>query len=107
MRTGVGRGSELGQRTVAGVRRGRSRRVFRRGFRPLRGGDGKADGDVRAAIWRLAVGLTLMFLLGPDVRFGYFLYPFGLLGWLALTRRPEPQTGAAGHVPEEGEPGPR
>jgi hypothetical protein len=26
-----------------------------------------------------------MFLLGPDVRFGYFLYPLGLLGWLALT----------------------
>ena len=46
--------------------------------------------DARAAIWRLAIGLTLMFLLGPDVRFGYFIYPFGLLGWLALTRVPEP-----------------
>jgi hypothetical protein len=42
--------------------------------------------DVPAAIWRLAIGLTLIFLLGPDVRFGYFIYPFGLLGWLALTR---------------------
>jgi hypothetical protein len=40
--------------------------------------------DVPAAIWRLAIGLTLIFLLGPDVRFGYFIYPFGLLGWLAL-----------------------
>jgi hypothetical protein len=40
--------------------------------------------DVPAAIWRLAVGLALIFLLGPDVRFGYFIYPFGLLGWLAL-----------------------
>ena len=38
----------------------------------------------RAAAWRLAIGLTLMFLLGPDVRFGYFIYPLGLLGWLAL-----------------------
>jgi hypothetical protein len=43
--------------------------------------------DVPAAIWRLTVGLTLMFLLGPNVRFGYFIYPFGLLGWLALTRQ--------------------
>lgn len=43
--------------------------------------------DVRAAAWRLAAGLTLMFALGPDVRFGYFLYPLGLLGWLALTTR--------------------
>jgi len=42
--------------------------------------------DVPAVIWRLAIGLALIFLLGPDVRFGYFLYPFGLLGWLALTQ---------------------
>jgi hypothetical protein len=42
--------------------------------------------DVPAAIWRLAIGLSLIFLLGPDVRFGYFIYPFGLLGWLALTQ---------------------
>ena len=40
--------------------------------------------DVPAAAWRLAVGLTLMFLLGPQVRFGYFIYPLGLVGWLAL-----------------------
>jgi hypothetical protein len=42
--------------------------------------------DVPAAAWRLAIGLTLMFLLGPQVRFGYFIYPLGLVGWLALTR---------------------
>jgi dolichyl-phosphate-mannose-protein mannosyltransferase len=42
--------------------------------------------DVPAAAWRLAVGLTLMFLLGPQVRFGYFVYPLGLVGWLALVR---------------------
>jgi phosphatidylinositol alpha-1,6-mannosyltransferase len=41
-------------------------------------------GDVPAAARRLALGLTLMFLLGPAVRFGYFIYPLGLLGWLAL-----------------------
>jgi hypothetical protein len=42
--------------------------------------------DVPAAARRVAVGLALMFLLGPDVRFGYFIYPLGLLGWLALTK---------------------
>jgi len=42
--------------------------------------------DVPAAAWRLAIGLTLMFLLGPQVRFGYFIYPLGLVGWLALVR---------------------
>jgi len=42
--------------------------------------------DVPAATRRIAIGLALMFLLGPDVRFGYFLYPLGLLGWLALAK---------------------
>ncbi len=41
--------------------------------------------DVPSAARRLALGLALMFLLGPDVRFGYFIYPLGLIGWLALT----------------------
>ena len=41
--------------------------------------------DSRAAVWRMAIGLTLMFALGPQVRFGYFLYPLGLIGWLYLT----------------------
>ncbi len=45
--------------------------------------------DVRAAARRLAVGLALMFLLGPNVRFGYFIYPLGLIGWLALTAKTE------------------
>jgi hypothetical protein len=45
--------------------------------------------DVPAAAWRLAAGLSLMFLLGPDVRFGYFVYPLGLAGWLARVRRIE------------------
>jgi Glycosyltransferase family 87 len=40
----------------------------------------------RAAAWWLAIGLALMFTLGPDERFGYFIYPLGLVGWLALTR---------------------
>jgi hypothetical protein len=49
--------------------------------------------DLRAATWRLAIGLALMFALGPAERFGYFIYPLGLAGWLLLTRR---QPGAAG-----------
>ncbi len=42
--------------------------------------------DLRAATWRLALGLALMFGLGPAERFGYFIYPLGLAGWLALTK---------------------
>ena len=43
--------------------------------------------NLRAATWRLAVGLALMFALGPAERFGYFIYPLGLAGWLILTKR--------------------
>jgi hypothetical protein len=58
---------------------------------------------VPAAAWRLAVGLALMFLLGPDVRFGYFIYPLGLIGWLALNAQTgETQTAAAGAPASEG-----
>ena len=49
--------------------------------------------DVRAATWRLAIGLALMFLLGPQVRFGYFIYPLGLAGWLALITVTPPKSG--------------
>lgn len=38
----------------------------------------------QAAAWRLAVGYAVMFVLDPASRFGYFVYPLGLLGWLAL-----------------------
>jgi len=46
--------------------------------------------DLSTACWRLAIGLALIFLLGPDVRFGYFIYPLGLVGWLALTNPDRP-----------------
>jgi phosphatidylinositol alpha-1,6-mannosyltransferase len=49
--------------------------------------------DLSAACWRLAIGLALIFLLGPDVRFGYFIYPLGLVGWLALTNPDRPAEG--------------
>jgi hypothetical protein len=42
-----------------------------------------------AACRVLAIGLTLMFALAPASRWGYFVYPAGLLGWLWLS----------GHVP--------
>jgi Glycosyltransferase family 87 len=54
--------------------------------------------DARDAAWRLAVGYTVMFVLDPSTRFGYFAYPLGLLGWLALTKT---------HHPERREPTPR
>jgi hypothetical protein len=40
---------------------------------------------VPAATWRLIIGLSLMFVLAPATRFGYFLYPAGLLAWLAIS----------------------
>jgi hypothetical protein len=45
--------------------------------------------DARAAGWRLALGLALLFVLAPASRVGYFVYPLGLAAWLLLSRRPE------------------
>ncbi len=47
--------------------------------------------DARDAAWRLAVGYTVMFVLDPSTRFGYFVYPLALLGWLALTKTRDPE----------------
>ena len=44
--------------------------------------------DVHAAGWRLVTGLTLLFLLAPASRAGYFIYPIGLSAWLLLARPP-------------------
>jgi hypothetical protein len=41
--------------------------------------------DALAAARRLALGLALMFALSPATRFGYFAYPAGLYGFMALT----------------------
>jgi phosphatidylinositol alpha-1,6-mannosyltransferase len=69
--------------------------------------------DVPATAWRLAVGLTLMFLLGPQVRFGYFIYPLGLVGWLAVIgasrgprRGPRAADGSSTAAPAAGPAGP-
>ncbi|HEY2443669.1 MAG TPA: hypothetical protein VGI31_11075 [Streptosporangiaceae bacterium] len=42
--------------------------------------------DVPSATWRLILGLALMFTLAPATRFGYYLYPAGLLVWLLVAR---------------------
>jgi hypothetical protein len=46
--------------------------------------------DTREATVFLALGLTLLFTLAPDARYGYYAYPAALVGWLALTQRPHP-----------------
>jgi hypothetical protein len=48
--------------------------------------------DPPAAARRLAVALALLFTLSPATRFGYFSYPIGLLGWLAIGRAALPGT---------------
>jgi len=40
---------------------------------------------IPAATWRIIIGLSLMFVLAPATRFGYFLYPVGLLAWLGIS----------------------
>jgi hypothetical protein len=50
--------------------------------------------DIRAAAWRLAVTLALLFMLAPASRWGYFVYPAALLGFLAITRSANGQRGA-------------
>jgi hypothetical protein len=49
---------------------------------------------VPSAVWRLIIGLTLMFLLAPATRFGYFIYPASLLLWLEISQWGLRQTGA-------------
>ncbi len=41
---------------------------------------------VPSAVWRLVIGLSLMFLLAPATRFGYFIYPACLVLWLEVSR---------------------
>lgn len=43
--------------------------------------------DARGAAFRLALGLAVMFTLAPATRWGYFVYPIGLVGWIAITDR--------------------
>jgi len=42
--------------------------------------------DTEAAAWRLAVSLAMLFALAPASRWGYFVYPAALLGFVSMTR---------------------
>jgi 4-amino-4-deoxy-L-arabinose transferase-like glycosyltransferase len=58
---------------------------------------------VPAAVWRLVIGLAVMFTLAPATRFGYFIYPASMLMWLEVSRlgqrRVAAEAGPAGHDP--------
>jgi hypothetical protein len=51
---------------------------------------------VPAAVWRLIIGLALMFTLAPATRFGYFIYPAALLLWLEVSRYGQAMASADG-----------
>jgi hypothetical protein len=51
--------------------------------------------DPPAVARRLALALILLFTLSPATRFGYFTYPIGLLGWLAIAAAGLPRPAAA------------
>jgi len=57
--------------------------------------------DARAVAWRLALGLAVMFTLAPATRWGYFVYPIGLVGWMVLTRQPSLATATGITVPTQ------
>ena len=67
-------------------------------FRPPR--------HVPAAATRLIVALTVMFVLAPATRFGYFIYPGGILAWLLLCLVTQPRAFGSAGVPPPDEPGP-
>jgi hypothetical protein len=60
--------------------------------------------DVPSATWRLIIGLTLMFLLAPATRFGYFIYPAALLVWLQVSLLADRQARARSAGPGRTEP---
>jgi hypothetical protein len=59
--------------------------------------------DVPSATWRLVIGLTLMFLLAPATRFGYFIYPAALLIWLQVSLLANKRSGSGPAGPEPAE----
>jgi hypothetical protein len=60
-------------------------------FRPPR--------TVPAAATRLIIALTVMFVLAPATRFGYFIYPGGILAWLLLCLLTQPASYAPDLAP--------
>jgi glycosyl transferase family 87 len=53
---------------------------------------------LQAAGWQLVLGLTVLFLLAPASRVGYFTYPCGLAAWLLTLRAGDEM------APQEAEP---
>jgi hypothetical protein len=53
--------------------------------------------DTQAVAWRLAVNLAILFTLAPASRWGYFVYPAALLGFVSMTRS---ERGPWGAVPQ-------
>jgi len=49
---------------------------------------------VPSAVWRLIIGLAMMFMLAPATRFGYFIYPASLLVWLEVAQFGQRRTAA-------------
>jgi hypothetical protein len=54
--------------------------------------------DAHAATVRIAVTLAVLFALAPASRFGYFVYPVALLGFVGMTRSERRQAGEVGEV---------
>jgi hypothetical protein len=51
--------------------------------------------SIQSATLLVALSLALMFALSPATRFGYFAYPIGLCGWVALTGRRSASSGGS------------
>jgi len=47
------------------------------------------------------VALAVIFTLAPATRWGYFVYPIGLVGWLVLTRQPATDAPALLEIPAQ------
>jgi hypothetical protein len=56
---------------------------------------------VPSAVWRLCIGLTLMFTLAPATRYGYFIYPLAMLIWLEASRLGHRQSAAEVFDPQD------
>jgi Glycosyltransferase family 87 len=60
--------------------------------------------SVPSAAVRLVIALSLMFVLAPATRFGYFIYPGGILAWLLVSHAGQrTRTGGGDTIPPAGQ----